>query len=285
MQIRNILKKFSFFTFSMFIIACGGASGNNGNDIDKLAVTSKGEVVQRDDDRGRADILPFTNDVREHVVIDHGKRAVRSEADITISMPHLMQNKRNCFIIMSKKDFYLYVYEVQGNDTVMLARYDACFSLKKGNKERRGDMKTPHCTFAKPFKITQIQNASSWCHDFGDGRGSIKSYGNWFLRLLTPGHSGIGIHGSTNNRGSVPGRASEGCIRLLDEDIIDLRENYVFEGMKVIIKAENIDDYPFEIKAMKEQNIERKRHFNPKTIMSNEQIAKAKPEKFKPVRP
>ena len=36
--------------------------------------------------------------------------------------------------------------------------------------------------------------------------------------------SGIGIHGSTNNESSVPGRGSEGCIRLRDDDLIQLKE-------------------------------------------------------------
>ena len=121
----------------------------------------------------------------------------------------------------------------------------------QGNKQQRGDMKTPHCTMLHPFKITEIKDASSWVHDFGDGRGAIKSYGNYFLRLLTDTHKGIGIHGSTNNEESVPGRASEGCIRLKDEDIIDQRKNYAFVGMKVVIKAEDKDDLPFETRAFK----------------------------------
>ncbi len=205
--------------------------------------------------------MAMAGQVREYEVIDHGKRAIRTEGDVRISRPDLVKNKKNCFILMSKKDYYLYVYEAQGRDTVLVARYDACFSLKKGQKQRKGDMKTPHCTFKNPFKITEIVDASKWKHDFGDGRGSILSYGNWFLRLQTPGSKGIGIHGSTNNRESVPGRASEGCIRLLDEDIIDLRKNYAFVGMKVVIKAENVDDFPFEFRAFERQGIKRKRHF------------------------
>jgi len=205
--------------------------------------------------------MAMAGQVREYEVIDHGKRAIRTEGDVRISRPDLVKNKKNCFILMSKKDYYLYVYEAQGRDTVLVARYDACFSLKKGQKQRKGDMKTPHCTFKNPFKITEIVDASKWKHDFGDGRGSILSYGNWFLRLQTPGSKGIGIHGSTNNRESVPGRASEGCIRLLDEDIIDLYKHYAFVGMKVVIKAEDVDDLPFERRAFERQQIKRKRHF------------------------
>ena len=198
---------------------------------------------------------------RQWTVNDYGRQAIRADQDVRISMPEKVKLKKHCFIVMSKKDFYLYVYEAQGRDTVLVARYDACFSLKKGQKMRKGDMKTPHCTFKNPFKISQIVDASKWKHDFGDGRGQILSYGHWFLRLQTPGSKGIGIHGSTNNRESVPGRASEGCIRLLDEDIIDLYKNFAFVGMKVVIKAEDQDDLPFERRAFERQGITRKRRF------------------------
>ena len=96
-------------------------------------------------------------------------------------------------------------------------------------------MRTPESSFEKPFTITQITDASKWTHDFGDGRGEILSYGNWFMRLATPGFSGIGIHGSTNNESSVPGRGSEGCIRLRNDDLDQLKEKYAYVGMKVVI--------------------------------------------------
>ena len=149
------------------------------------------------------------------------------------------------FIVISKRDLNLRVYS---KDSTLLAEYPCCLSKNKGNKQRKGDMRTPESPEGKPFKITMIQDASSWHHDFKDGRGSIKAYGHWFLRLLTPGHSGIGIHGSTNNESSVPGRASEGCIRLRDQDIITLKENYAYVGMPVIIKSETQGLYPWEKK-------------------------------------
>ena len=158
---------------------------------------------------------------------------------------------KSSFIVISKKDLNLRVYDVVKGDTVLLQEFPVCLSKNKGNKQRKGDMKTPESPKGKPFRISQIQNASSWHHDFKDGRGSIKAYGNWFLRLATPGHSGIGIHGSTNNEKSVPGRASEGCIRLLDADIITLKEKYAYVGMPVIIKTENEGLYPWEKKLKK----------------------------------
>lgn len=160
-------------------------------------------------------------------------------------------DKKNTFIVISKKEQRLYVYGTVAGDTLLLAKYPACLSLNKGQKQRRGDMKTPSCPASKPFYIKAIKPASSWYHDFKDGRGSIKAYGAWFLSLYTPGHSGIGIHGSTNNEKSVPGRASEGCIRLRDPDIIQLKERYAHLNMPVIIKDEDEDAWRWELKAHK----------------------------------
>lgn len=260
------------FLVIIVFLACGDKKGDK-NKADLKSVDIEGNVVDNDSKEALVGVLPYSaENIREHVVMDHGNRCVRTDKDATLSFPELKQDTKDCFIVISKKDYYLYVYENQGEDTIMLARYDCAFGMRKGNKEKQGDMRTPHCTMTDPFEISQIQDASGWTHDFGDGRGSIKSYGNYFLRLRTPGHKGIGIHGSTNNEESVPGRASEGCIRLKDEDIINLRKNYAHESMKVVIKSETIDDFPFEIKAMKNQNIERKRHFNPDDILTNEQI-------------
>lgn len=149
-------------------------------------------------------------------------------------------NRDNCFIVIDKPALHLSVYEDQDGDTVLIARYPVCVGKNYGQKEKSGDMKTPECTFDNPFSITEITPASTWTHDFGDGRGAILSYGNWFMRLKTPGHKGIGIHGSTNNENSVPGRGSEGCIRLRDSDLNILKEKYAFVGMKVVILKDNL---------------------------------------------
>ena len=167
-----------------------------------------------------------------------------------ITHPEVTANKDSAFIVVSKKDLTLTVYARYGGDTIALESFPVCMGKNKGDKQGKGDMRTPESPDGKPFTITMIQDASTWKHDFGDGRGSILAYGHWFLRLDTPGHSGIGIHGSTNNESSVPGRASEGCVRLLDKDIIILKEKYARVGMPVIIKAEEQGLLPFEQKCL-----------------------------------
>lgn len=166
-----------------------------------------------------------------------------------------VQNKYNCFIVISKKEHSLKVYEVVGSDTLLLSVFPACLSKNKGQKQGSGDMKTPESSMTNPFTISQIQDASRWKYDFGDGRGKIHAYGHWFLRLET-GFDGIGIQGSTNNESSVPGRESSGSVRLKDEDIIFVKENYAYLGMKVIIKHEDEGLFAFEKKSIEQLGVE-----------------------------
>ncbi|MCR5176958.1 MAG: L,D-transpeptidase, partial [Anaerovibrio sp.] len=68
-----------------------------------------------------------------------------------------------------------------------------------------------------------IYYAGDWTHDFGDGKGEIPgAYGKWFISLNT-GWDGIGIHG-THDPASVGTNASEGCIRLRNHDLEELKE-------------------------------------------------------------
>ena len=168
------------------------------------------------------------------------------------SLPLPEKPTGTAFIVISKLDLTLTVYDLGATgDTIMVAQFPCCMGKNKGNKQKRGDMRTPESPIGKPFKITMIQDASTWRHDFHDGRGNIKAYGHWFLRLETPGHRGIGIHGSTNNEHTVPGHASEGCIRLLDKDIITLKEHFAYVGMPVTVLAEDTALLPWETTARK----------------------------------
>lgn len=253
----------------------------------KTIVVKDEKKYDRETTNTRFHKLPYS-ETRERVEYYRGKNIVKIDGDTKVCLADRMldKSKKKCFIVVSKKDYYLYVYEAQGNDTVLLAKYDCAFGLRKGDKGKQGDMRTPHCkglsnpnklNLMTPFTISEICNSSSWRHDFRDGRGNILSYGAYFMRLRLSNHTmfsnrSIGIHGSTGNEETVPGRASEGCIRLKDVDIKELREKFCYLGMKVYIKAEEVDDLPFEIKAINKQNISRKRHLNPAKTLTNEKI-------------
>lgn len=137
------------------------------------------------------------------------------------------------YIHIDKQTMTLTLYEADGS---VRARFGVCTGKGIGNKQRKGDMKTPEGSFS----IQQIQDASSWSHDFGDGLGVIEgAYGPWFIRLAVPGQKGIGIHG-THKPSSIGTRDSEGCIRLENHNVDSLR-HMVEVGMPVIITPGDID--------------------------------------------
>lgn len=114
-------------------------------------------------------------------------------------------------IVVDKPNTRLYIINVFG-DT--LGRYRVCASLKRGQKTKADDWKTPEGT----FRIHGVYNSTDWTYkDTKD-----KCYGPFFISLITPGFWGIGIHG-TNAPYSVPGRRSHGCMRMRNEDIVRVR--------------------------------------------------------------
>ena len=197
-------------------------------------------------------LLPLTSAACPNAQPTQDSVAADTSCGVTVTpqLPPLPDRPTGtAFIVISKRDLTLSVYDRNATgDTVLVAQYPCCMGKNKGDKQRRGDMRTPESPAGKPFKISMIQDASTWKHDFKDGRGNIKAYGHWFLRLETPGHRGIGIHGSTNNEHTVPGRASEGCIRLLDKDIITLKEHFAYVGMPVTVQPEDQPPYPWELR-------------------------------------
>jgi lipoprotein-anchoring transpeptidase ErfK/SrfK len=140
--------------------------------------------------------------------------------------PGLVVNDNEYWVRINKKNYRLYLY--RGGD--IDKSYLVGVGKKPGNKERVGDNRTPNGIFT----VQSIEDASSWTHDFRDGKGVIKgAYGPWFIRLRT-GWRGIGIHGThdPNSRGTM---VSEGCVRMLNEELEELKR-LAFKDMKVVIE-------------------------------------------------
>lgn len=232
---------------AMFVLAITSCKDKN------ESKKAEEEVVTKDKFVAAGEEIPM----REVTVMKDGCPIVYNIADIEDNAAEYRTDvvKENCFIVISKKEFRLYVYEVVAGDTALVAHYPICYAKYKEPKEREGDMKTPETKPGVPFTISEIRDYSARAHDFGDGRGSILSYGHWFMALTLNGYTGtgggIGIHGSTNNPESVPGRGSEGCIRLRDNDINALHDKYAVAPMDVYIKSCTADKLHYEVKAEK----------------------------------
>lgn len=127
-----------------------------------------------------------------------------------------LSGRAQSYIVISKDSLTLKLF---ASDSSLIKQYPIACSKYYGPKERKGDNKTPEGS----FKINEILRSASLTHDFHDGKGPIKgAYGPYFMRLSVPGFIDIGIHG-THLPQSIGTRATEGCIRMRNEDVTDLR--------------------------------------------------------------
>jgi lipoprotein-anchoring transpeptidase ErfK/SrfK len=91
------------------------------------------------------------------------------------------------------------------------------------DKLEPGDCRTPE----GEFRIVSVEDASDWERD------GERAYGPLFLRLDSAPWSGIGIHG-TSEPDSVGRRSTRGCIRMRNDDLLELAER-VEVGTRVTI--------------------------------------------------
>ncbi len=141
--------------------------------------------------------------------------------------PQKSLNNGKYHIQINKSEYTLSLFK--GDELVKV--YPIAVGKNPGDKQRVGDNRTP----TGDFKIVSIENASTWSHNFRDGKGVIKgAYGPWFLRLDAKGWKGIGIHG-THDPNSLGTNATEGCIRLQNDDIAELKQ-FAYKNMPVSIR-------------------------------------------------
>ena len=154
------------------------------------------------------------------------------EAKAEQAVPLIANAPSGTSILIRKSEFRLYLLE-DGN---VVNSWPVALGKNAGQKRMSGDMKTPDGT----FPIDEMLDASYWTHDFGDGKGEIEgAYGPYFISLDTSNLSGgawdgIGIHG-THDPASIGTRASEGCIRMHNSDLLALKKQ-ISVGTQVTIE-------------------------------------------------
>ena len=154
------------------------------------------------------------------------------EAKAEQAVPLIANAPSGTSILIRKSEFRLYLLE-DGN---VVNSWPVALGKNAGQKRVSGDMKTPDGT----FPIDEMLDASYWTHDFGDGKGEIEgAYGPYFISLDTSNLSGgawdgIGIHG-THDPASIGTRASEGCIRMHNSDLLALKKQ-ISVGTQVTIE-------------------------------------------------
>lgn len=274
------------FIYSSLIMAAALSLASCGTS--KVKMPKDGETAEQSEEKTANAVVntDATDEIptKEYTVNygDASKTYVVADLDDEAAIYEEKVDPKKAFIIVSKREYRLYVYNTE-KDTTLAASFPVCYAKNPGQKHAKGDNSTPECSMKAPFKVSEIKDASSWNHDFGDGRGEIPSYGAWFHRLDLSNsfpdnedvakNRSIGIHGSTSNEPSVPGRDSEGCIRLRDADIITLHDNYIAVGTKVVVKPINQGKLPFELKAEKALGDKYKAARTGNPLFKNESIA------------
>lgn len=132
------------------------------------------------------------------------------------------------FIIVDKFTMRVLLYDVYGR---VQKDYKMACSKNYGTKHKKADNRTPEGFFS----IEGIYDSTEWLFTDDDGvQSPVKGqFGPKFLRLKIPVTSQIGIHG-TCAPWSLGGRRSHGCIRIANENILELAE-LVVPGMPVIV--------------------------------------------------
>ncbi len=140
----------------------------------------------------------------------------------------LLNNRHSGFIAVDKSRMKVILFDKFG---VEKKSYGMACAKNFGTKHEKGDSRTPEGLFS----VEGIYDSTDWLFTDDDGVTSKKKgqFGPRFIRLRIPGTSQIGIHG-TCAPWSIGARASHGCIRVKNENILELVE-LVEIGMPVIV--------------------------------------------------
>lgn len=146
----------------------------------------------------------------------------------------LLQSRYPYFIIVDKQSMKVILYDRFGRE---VRCYPMACSKKYGAKHKRRDNRTPEGFFT----AEGIYNSTEWLYTDDDGNTSQKKgqFGPRYIRLKTDVTSQVGIHG-TCAPGSLGRRASHGCIRIHNDNILEL-VTYARAGMPIIVSPSDRD--------------------------------------------
>ena len=136
----------------------------------------------------------------------------------------LINNKFDHFIIVDKGSMHVLLYDKYGN---LKLHYKMACGRNYGHKQGKADCRTPEGI----FKCGGWYDSTDWLYtnDWGVTSPRRGQFGPRFIRVCPQ----IGIHG-TGARYSIGNRCSHGCIRIQNENVLELVK-YVDKGMPIIV--------------------------------------------------
>ena len=148
----------------------------------------------------------------------------------------LLNNKFDKFLVVDKSEMKIFLFDRFGR---MINSYKMGCAKRYGTKHKKADSRTPEGSFS----VEGIYDSTDWLFTDDNGKTSqIKGqFGPRFIRIKNPVTTQIGIHG-TSAPWTIGGRVSHGCIRITNEEIMQLAK-IVEPGMPVIINPGPKDVY------------------------------------------
>ena len=140
----------------------------------------------------------------------------------------LVNNTHDGFIIVDKSRMKVVLFDKYGREKLS---YGMACAKNYGTKHKKADSRTPEGYFT----ASGIYDSTEWLFTDDNGKTSPKKgqFGPRFIRLNCPNTSQIGIHG-TVAPWSIGRRTSHGCIRVTNENILELVK-HVTVGMPIIV--------------------------------------------------
>ena len=140
----------------------------------------------------------------------------------------LLNSPYDRFIVVDKHRMRVILFDRYGREE---KSYRMACAKNYGSKHQKADSRTPEGFFS----AQGVYDSTDWLFTDDNGVTSKKrgQFGPRFIRLRTPVTSQIGIHG-TCAPWSIGARCSHGCIRITNEQIMELVE-YVEVGMPIIV--------------------------------------------------
>lgn len=230
----------------IFIASCGGHNSQQNDSVTEgdsilidestLISPDSATVAKNDSSKKATPQLKFSSaaDLKDYLQKSPHKAAYSQGiipliADKSLEYAEkLVNNTHDGFIIVDKSRMKVIFYDKYGREKL---NYGMACAKRYGTKHKKADSRTPEGFFT----AEGIYNSTDWLFTNDEGYTSPAKgqFGPRFIRLKCPNTSQIGIHG-TAAPWSIGNRASHGCIRVTNENILELVK-HVTVGMPIIV--------------------------------------------------
>lgn len=260
----NKIKLFSIVVSCLMIMSCGGSSNDSNQSNEDVAIDEVADVVEsiNSDTASTEDMEAVIPDTAK--TIDEKKKAKEydnnsfaSAEDAIAFMENsghwdkysqgilpqmtgeslkyaqkLINSPYERFIVVDKERMLVILYDKYGR---VEKEYKMACAKNYGTKQGEWDSRTPEGFFS----AQGVYDSTDWLFKDKNGKVSQKrgQYGPRFIRLKNG--KGVGIHG-TCSPGALGRRVSHGCIRIHNDNILELVE-YVEKGMPIIVSPSKRD--------------------------------------------